>query len=195
MRRVIGRGRVLPGVVLVVLVVHVIVACASSAESRASAASAAGGDTTRDTTRRPAAVTPAETSVASTERQRGARRDNGSVPQAGHASSARGGARVTGGPQRLPTPRRSSGCGGVHLNVTVKQSALPPGAKGALRAVSDEVIAPVRAQVSGVQLSPAIHAFRVAVRDSSAAPRIMAAMRASPKVETVERDVCAASRP
>ncbi len=148
-------------------------ACAPSARSNDSSASAtaeAARDPTRaaarDTTRLPARVTRPESTVAS------------------------------GGPERLPTPPRSSGCGGVHLDVTVKASALAASgdATASLRAVSAEVLAPVRGQVGSIQLSPAIRAFRVSVRDSNATPRIMVALKASPKVESVERDVCAVMR-
>jgi hypothetical protein len=119
-------------------------------------------------------------------------KESGSIPSAGHASSARGGARVTGGPQRTPVPPRSSGCGGTFVNVTVKASALGSSSDaGRLRAAASDILAPVRDAVGATSVSPAIRAFRVAIKEPSAAQRVMAQLRASPKVENVELDECA----
>jgi hypothetical protein len=122
----------------------------------------------------------------------GRTKESGSIPSAGHASSAKGGARVTGGPQRPPVKPRSSGCGGTFVNVTVKASALgSSNDAAALRAISSDLLAPVRSAVGATSVSPAIRAFRVAINDPSAAQRVMAQLRSSPKVETVELDDCA----
>jgi hypothetical protein len=110
------------------------------------------------------------------------------VGSPGRASSA-GEARVTGGPQRAPTPPRNSGCGGVFVNVTVKSSAI---ADASLEKVASDVLAPVRSEVGAPSLSPAIRAFRVAVRDATAADRVVSRLRSSPQVESVERDACEA---
>jgi hypothetical protein len=119
-------------------------------------------------------------------------KESGSIPSAGHASSAKGGARVTGGPQRPPVKPRSSGCGGTFVNVTVKASALgSSNDAAALRAISSDLLAPVRNAVGATSVSPAIRAFRVAINDPSATQRVMAQLRASPRVETVELDECA----
>jgi hypothetical protein len=126
----------------------------------------------------------------------GERKESGSIPSAGHAASARGGARVTGGPQKPPVPPRSSGCGGTAVNVTVKASALggSPDAEGtmqALRSVSSRILAPVRDAVGAPSISPAIRAFRVPIEDASATQRVLAQLRSSPQVEHVELDDCA----
>jgi hypothetical protein len=122
----------------------------------------------------------------------GERKESGSIPSAGHASSAKGGARVTGGPQRTPVPPRSSGCGGTFVSVTVKASALgSSNDAAALRAMSSDLLAPVRGAVGPASVSPAIRAFRVKITDPSATQRVMAQLRSSPKVENVELDECA----
>jgi cell division protein FtsX len=103
---------------------------------------------------------------------------------------------VTGGPQRTPVPPRSSGCGGGAVNVTVKASALGSSSgtaatTEALRTISSDLLAPVRGAVGAPSISPAIRAFRVRVTDPSATQRVLAQLRASPKVENVELDDCA----
>ncbi|MDB4898418.1 MAG: hypothetical protein JWN53_226 [Gemmatimonadetes bacterium] len=92
---------------------------------------------------------------------------------------------------------RSLGCGGIFVSVIVKRAALGAqtdiaASTRALRALADELLAPVHAVVQHTDLSPAIRTFRVTVADSAAAARVLAAMRASARVETAQRDGCEA---
>ena len=95
--------------------------------------------------------------------------------------------RVTGGPQRPRPEPRASGCGGSFVTVIVKQSALDG---TTLRRVAEELTASVAGVVGAPSLSPAIRAFRVQVRDSSRAARLVERLRGSSRVESVERDQC-----
>ena len=95
--------------------------------------------------------------------------------------------RVTGGPQRPRPEPRGSGCGGSFVNVIVKQSALEG---TTLARVAEELTASVDGVAGAPSLSPAIRAFRVQVRDSSRAVRLVERLRGSSRVESVERDQC-----
>ena len=106
--------------------------------------------------------------------------------RASQPSSGKGG-RPTGGPPRAPAEPRSSGCGGTFVNVTVKAAALE---HSTLARVAEELLAPLRPDVGAASLSPAIRAFRVPVRDAAAADRVIPHLRASGRVEAVERDGC-----
>jgi hypothetical protein len=82
------------------------------------------------------------------------------------------------------------------VNVTVTASALGRSSDAtattrALRALSSDLLAPVRGAVGAPSISPAIRAFRVRITDRSATQRVMAQLRSSPKVENVELDECA----
>jgi hypothetical protein len=96
------------------------------------------------------------------------------------------------------TSRRVVGCRGQFVNVTIKASALGDGSDAAattraLRAASSDLLAPVRNETGSISLSPAIRAFRVAAKDSAAAQRVVARLRGSPIVESVEVDRCDAT--
>jgi hypothetical protein len=95
--------------------------------------------------------------------------------------------RVTGGPQRPRPEPRASGCGGSFVTVIVKPSALDG---TTLRRVAEELTASVGGVVGAPSLSPAIRAFRVQVRDSAQATRVVERLRGSSGVESVERDQC-----
>jgi len=95
--------------------------------------------------------------------------------------------RVSGGPQRPRPEPRASGCGGSFVTVIVKQSALEG---TTLARVADELTASEKGVVGAPSLSPAIRAFRVQVRDSAQAARIVERLQASSRVESVERDQC-----
>lgn len=95
--------------------------------------------------------------------------------------------RVTGGPQRARPEPRSSGCGGSFVTVMVKQSALEG---TTLARVAEELTASVDGVVGAPSVSPAIRAFRVQVRDSSRAARVVERLRGSSRVESVEPDQC-----
>ena len=95
--------------------------------------------------------------------------------------------RVTGGPQRPRPEPRASGCGGSFVNVIVKQSALEGTTLGR---VAEELTASVGGVVGAPSLSPAIRAFRVQVRDSVEAVRMVERLRGASRVESVERDQC-----
>ena len=95
--------------------------------------------------------------------------------------------RVTGGPQRARPEPRASGCGGSFVNVIVKQSALEGTTLGR---VANELTASVGGGAGAPSLSPAIRAFRVQVRDSAQAARVVERLRASPRVESAEQDQC-----
>ena len=95
--------------------------------------------------------------------------------------------RVTGGPQRARPEPRASGCGGSFVNVIVRQSALEG---TTLARVAEELTASVGGVVGTPSLSPAIRAFRVQVRDSAQAERVVQRLRASSRVESVEQDQC-----
>lgn len=178
-----------------------IAGCAQSNGSASADSARGGGDSARlmvSTGVAADTITPAATSKVDTAPPIGTvggqPKESGSIPSAGHASSAKGGggARVTGGPQRPPVKPRSSGCGGTFVNVTVKASALgSSNDAAALRAISSDLLAPVRNAVGATSVSPAIRAFRVAINDPSATQRVVAQLRASPRVETVELDECA----
>jgi len=150
--------------------------------------SGGSGDSTRgDTVTAAGAAAPAAPDtvapvVGSSEKRPTAK----AVGDVSRAPSA-GDARITGGPGRKPTPPRSSGCGGTFVNVTVKASAL---SGSTLAQVASDVLAPVRADVGAPSLSPAIRAFRVAVRDPLDVDRVVTRLRASPKVAAVESDGC-----
>lgn len=95
--------------------------------------------------------------------------------------------RVTGGPQRPRPEPRASGCGGSFVTVIVKQSALEGTTLGR---VAEELTASDKGVVGAPSISPAIRAFRVQVRDSSQAARVVERLRASSRVESVEREQC-----
>lgn len=140
----------------------------------------------------PVVATPGLDTLAPVGRRGVAPKEGGSIPSAGHAKSATGGARVTGGPERTPIPPRSSGCGGTFVVVTLKPGALAEGDETAgMRTASREVLAPVRDQVGSASLSPAIRAFRVSVRNPANASRIVRQLRASSKVQSATVDECA----
>jgi hypothetical protein len=142
-----------------------------------------------------AAVVALDTASSGAAPSAGVRADDGDVVSSQPQATTSGGpARKTGGPLKPPVPKRSSGCGGTFVNVTVKESALGSGVgdkTAALRSVSTQVLAPVRSLVGGPQISPAIHAFRVLVKDPATAPRVVARLKASSQVEDVELDDCA----
>lgn len=109
------------------------------------------------------------------------------------------GQRTTDLPARRPdsTPPRhvDNPCGGIHVNVTVRSSALAQqgtNSESALRAVATDLIAGVRDQVvaNSLQLSPAIRTFRVTVRDQAAADLVIARLGQAARVEGVEADKC-----
>jgi hypothetical protein len=177
-----------------------IAACAVSQGS--ASADSAGADSTRRTATAPMAplatdTVPVATAGPDTAAPIGTRgaapKEGGSIPSAGHAKSATGGARVTGGPERTPIPPRSSGCGGTFIVVTLTPAAVAGGgdATVALRQASSEVLAPVRDQVGSASLSPAVRAFRVSVKDPAAASGIVTRLRASPRVASATVDECA----
>lgn len=95
--------------------------------------------------------------------------------------------RVTGGPQRPRPEPRASGCGGNFVTVIVKQSALEGTTLGR---VAEELTASAGGAAGAPSLSPAIRAFRVQVRDSVEAVRMVERLRGSSRVESVERDQC-----
>lgn len=95
--------------------------------------------------------------------------------------------RVTGGPQRPRPEPRASGCGGSFVTVIVKPSALEGTTLGR---VAEQLTASVGGVVGAPSLSPAIRAFRVQVRDSVEAGRIVERLRTSSRVESVEREGC-----
>ena len=95
--------------------------------------------------------------------------------------------RVTGGPQRARPEPRASGCGGNFVTVIVKQSALEG---TTLARVAQELVGQTPGVVSAPSLSPAIRAFRVQARDPVEAGRMVDRLRASARVESVERDQC-----
>lgn len=95
--------------------------------------------------------------------------------------------RVTGGPQRARPEPRASGCGGSFVTVIVKPSALEG---TTLARVANELTASDEGVVGAPSLSPAIRAFRVQVRDSAQAARMVDRLRASSRVESVEQDRC-----
>jgi hypothetical protein len=145
-----------------------IVACAHS-----------GGSASADSARPDSSITAASAGVAA---------------ETGRGVTGR--ARVTGGPQRPPVEPRSSGCGGPAVNVKVAASALDSSSDAdattrAIRAISTDLLAPVRGAVGPPSISPAIRAFRVRITDTSATRRVLARLRSSPKVENVEVDECA----
>ena len=95
--------------------------------------------------------------------------------------------RVTGGPQRPRPEPRASGCGGSFVTVIVRQSALEGTTLGR---VAKELTSSGGCVVGAPSLSPAIRAFRVQVRDSVEAVRMVERLRGSSRVESVERDQC-----
>ena len=126
-----------------------------------------------------------------------ASRDSTPPSRAGTAAAARGVPSGTTGGRRADSAsgRGGASCAGVYLNVTVRAGALGAGTDAAareraLRDVAARVLAPVRAQVGTPELSPAIRAFRVLVRDTTATASILARLRASPDVDDVARDAC-----
>jgi hypothetical protein len=94
---------------------------------------------------------------------------------------------VPGGPQRPRPEPRASGCGGSFVTVIVKQSALEGTTLGR---VAEELTASDEGVVGAPSISPAIRAFRVQVRDSAQAGRMVERLRASSRVESVEQDQC-----
>ena len=95
--------------------------------------------------------------------------------------------RVSGGPQRARPEPRASGCGGLFVNAIVKQSALEG---TTLARVAEELVGSAPGVIGAPSLSPAIRAFRVQVRDSVRAERVVERLRASSRVESAERDQC-----
>lgn len=182
---------VLPPRRAAILLALCLAACAPSSGS----GSASGSDTTSAP---PVPGTPAESTTPVT---RGTIPDRGTTADAGvvthHPDTTTAVSRGAGGPLRPPTVPRSNGCGGTFVSVIVKPAALPAqtdmaASTRALRALADELLAPVHAVVRRTEISPAIHTFRVTVTDSVAAERVIAAMGASPNVETARRDGCEA---
>ena len=167
-------------------VMALVTALTACAPRGSAVADSAAGDSTRATATKPATAASAEAdttpNIASAQRPP----TDKVVPSAGHATSA-GGARITGGPQRPPAEPRSSGCGGIFVNVTVTASALEG---TTLERAAADLLAPVRDAVGAPSLSPAIRAFRVQLRDAAAADRAVAQLRASPQVAEAARDGC-----
>lgn len=98
-------------------------------------------------------------------------------------------------PASTTLPKRTSVCGGPYVNVKIKASALGNSSDAAgtareMRTISTDLLAPVRAQVGGAAISPAIRTFRVSVHDSSQVQSIMSRLRESPQVERVSADIC-----
>ena len=91
-------------------------------------------------------------------------------------------------------PKVDNPCGGIHVNVMVRASALTQGSTSevALRSVATDLIAGVRDQVdaNSLQLSPAIRTFRVTARDQTAANLVVARLGQSARVESAEADQC-----
>jgi hypothetical protein len=162
------------------------------------ACSSPGRSATADSTAR--ADSPSASSVVARARaETSASTSDGSVVPAEQQATTRqqattsgGPARKTGGPYKPPALPRGA-CRGTFVNVTVKQSALGgSNAAAALPSVVSQVLAPVRSLVDAPQLSPAIRAFRVSVRDAAKKQRVLESLRASPQVERAELDECAA---
>ena len=95
--------------------------------------------------------------------------------------------RVTGGPQRPRPGPRASGCGGSFVTVIVKQSALEGTTLGR---VAEELSSSSGGVVGAPSLSPAVRAFRVQVRDSVEAVRMVERLRGASRVESVEQQQC-----
>lgn len=87
-------------------------------------------------------------------------------------------------------------CGGVRVNVTVRQAALGGATdmaevERALRSVASGLLAPLKAaDAASVEISPAIRAFRFALHDPAAADAVLRRLQPSEEVETVELDEC-----
>jgi hypothetical protein len=154
--------------------------------------SGSGADTTSAAASPSAAPAQAAPTSAGTIPDGGTTADAGVVPTRADTT-----ARGAGGPRLPRIVPRSSGCGGPFVSVIVNPSALGAqtdvaASTHALRALSEELLAPVRSLVRRTEISPAIHAFRVTVTDSVAAERVIAALRGSPRVAVARRDGCEA---
>jgi hypothetical protein len=99
---------------------------------------------------------------------------------------------LPGRPKQPAASASSRRCAIAYVNVLVRESTVANASDrtAALRSVSRRVLEPVSALVGKVDLSPAIRTFRVAVLDSAAAERVLSRVRASPLVESAERDRC-----
>jgi hypothetical protein len=107
-----------------------------------------------------------------------------------------------GAPGPRPEPTRAAaagaavGCGGFRLSITLSPAAVgdgtdPAAAERDLRAARDRLLAPFEDDLVGpVELSPAIRAFRIELRDSLAAVAAAERLRASDQVQAVEIDEC-----
>lgn len=92
-------------------------------------------------------------------------------------------------------PRMTNACGGVYVTVTVTRSAIAAsggGTESALRSLAAGLSEAVRPQLlaSAPQISPAIRAFRLTVRDAHAADTAIARLMRAPSVESAELDDC-----
>jgi len=147
-------------------------------------AAAACGDTRRDP--RPEATPAGNTSGGAPAR----------ADSRVSAPSARAETPTSGGrPESTASASSRASCAGVYLNVTLRAEALNAGTDAAgreraLRDAATRLLAPVRDRVGTPEISPAIRAFRVMVRDTSATTAIAGRLRASPDVENVARDEC-----
>jgi hypothetical protein len=137
--------------------------------------------------------------------RREARQETTSAAKTSSVAPARSDSPVGAETYRPPLPARRSEstasgkgkvkCAGVYLNVTLRAEALNAGSDAesrerALRDAATRLVAPVKDRVGTPELSPAIRAFRVVVRDTSATTSIAERLRASPDVEDVVRDAC-----
>jgi hypothetical protein len=85
------------------------------------------------------------------------------------------------------------------VNVIVRAAALgaatdPAAVERALRDLAARLLAPLRDRVvaDSIDVSPAIRALRVAVRDSTAVAGVVAELARHPDVEAAEPDECVA---
>ena len=115
-------------------------------------------------------------------------------PSARSATPRRDTNRFDANPRRVDNP-----CGGVHVNVIVRVEALGGvtdmmSVQVALRNVAKDLLAPLSSSVvaGSEQISPAIRAFRVAVRGNRAtADQVVSRLRSAREVESAEIDECA----
>ena len=111
-----------------------------------------------------------------------------SLPAAERQDTIRRPVGLPGRPKRPAVPPPNRSCVGTFVSVTVKESTLANGSDrtAALRSVARRVLEPVSAFVGKTELSPAIRAFRVSVRDSGSTQRVLSKIRASPIPGIVE---------